>query len=119
MSLCAFQVHASPRRNFYQLIKIVLFSLPAIIYGNINVRPSKFRYCKVQLYLIQLPFQVEKSRIQIQQLHNLSNMQQEMAGSAANAGLDIPESVGLYVPEPSSVKGLVEPGSVRRITRSR
>jgi hypothetical protein len=95
-----------------------LFSLPAIIYGNINVRPSKFRYCKVQLYLIQLPSQVEKSRIQIQRL-NLSNMQQEMAGSAANAGLGIPESVGLYVPEPSSVKGLVEPGSVRRITRSR
>ncbi|TVU13731.1 hypothetical protein EJB05_37155, partial [Eragrostis curvula] len=62
---------------------------------------------------------VDKSRIQIQPLHTLSNMQLEMAGPTANANFDIPESVGLYAPQPSSVNRLIEPSSVRRITRRR
>ncbi|KAK3145050.1 hypothetical protein QOZ80_4AG0322090 [Eleusine coracana subsp. coracana] len=60
---------------------------------------------------------VEKSRIKIQSLHNFSNMQPEMTGPAANADLDIPESVGLYAPQPSSVQRLIEPGWGRRSTR--
>ncbi|KAL6660395.1 hypothetical protein ACP70R_001941 [Stipagrostis hirtigluma subsp. patula] len=62
---------------------------------------------------------VEKSRIQIQTLHDLSRKQPEIAGSIANGNLDIPESVGLSSPEPSSVRRLVEPGSMRRGTRRR
>uniref|UniRef100_A0A0A9HEC6 Uncharacterized protein n=1 Tax=Arundo donax TaxID=35708 RepID=A0A0A9HEC6_ARUDO len=65
------------------------------------------------------PFQVEKSRIQIQPLHDLSRKQREMGGPTVNTDLDIPESVGLSAPQPSSVKRLVEPGSARRSTRRR
>ncbi|KAL6851556.1 hypothetical protein ACP4OV_020489 [Aristida adscensionis] len=60
---------------------------------------------------------VEKSRIQIQPLHDFSRKQQEMVGPTANGDLEIPESIGLSGPEPSSVKRLVEPGSARRSTR--
>uniref|UniRef100_A0A0A9EV09 Uncharacterized protein n=1 Tax=Arundo donax TaxID=35708 RepID=A0A0A9EV09_ARUDO len=62
---------------------------------------------------------VEKSRIQIQPLHDLSRKQPEMVGSMGNTDLDIPESVGLSGPQPSSAKRLVEPGSVRCSTRRR
>ncbi|GJN11913.1 hypothetical protein PR202_ga30149 [Eleusine coracana subsp. coracana] len=67
--------------------------------------------------VIPLSADVEKSRIKIQSLHNFSNMQPEMTGPAANADLDIPESVGLYAPQPSSVQRLIEPGWGRRSTR--
>ncbi|EEC77052.1 hypothetical protein OsI_15436 [Oryza sativa Indica Group] len=60
----------------------------------------------------EAPFQVEKTRIQVQQLHNFSREQQGMPGpTTAKADLDIPESVGLYAAQPSSVKRLIEPSS--------
>ena len=63
---------------------------------------------------------VEKTRIQVQQLHNFSREQQGMPGpTTAKADLDIPESVGLYAAQPSSVKRLIEPSSVRRSSRRR
>lgn len=68
----------------------------------------------------EAPFQVEKTRIQVQQLHNFSREQQGMPGpTTAKADLDIPESVGLYAAQPSSVKRLIEPSSVRRSSRRR
>ncbi|XP_062225380.1 sister chromatid cohesion protein SCC4 [Phragmites australis] len=60
---------------------------------------------------------VEKSRIQIQPLRDLSRNQPEMGASMANTDLDIPESVGLSAPQPSSAKRLVEP--TRRSARRR
>ncbi|CAO1939105.1 unnamed protein product [Urochloa humidicola] len=59
---------------------------------------------------------VEKSRIQIEPLHDMPRMQSDMARPTANCDLDIPESVGLNAPQPS-LKRLVEPGSSRRGTR--
>jgi len=61
---------------------------------------------------------VDKSRVQIQPLHDMSRMQSEMAGPTANNDLDIPESIGLSAPQPS-LKRLVEQGSARRSTRRR
>ncbi|KAJ1270431.1 hypothetical protein BS78_06G051700 [Paspalum vaginatum] len=62
---------------------------------------------------------VEKSRIQTQQLHDMSRKQPEIVGPAAgNGDLEIPESVGISAPQPS-LKRLVEPGSVRRSTKRR
>ncbi|KAF8765974.1 hypothetical protein HU200_008016 [Digitaria exilis] len=61
---------------------------------------------------------VEKSRIQIQPLHDTSRRQSEMTGPTANGDLDIPESVGLPTTQPS-LKRLVDQGSGRRSTRRR
>ncbi|CAL5028109.1 unnamed protein product [Urochloa decumbens] len=61
---------------------------------------------------------VEKSRIQIQPLHDMPRMQSETGRPTANGDLDIPESVGLTAPQPA-LKRLVEQGSSRRGTRRR
>ncbi|XP_047064444.1 sister chromatid cohesion protein SCC4-like [Lolium rigidum] len=62
---------------------------------------------------------VEKVRIEIQPMHDLMQKHHEMPGSVANADLDIPESVGLSTPQPSSVRRLIDTSSVRRSTRRR
>jgi MAternally-affected-uncoordination protein len=62
---------------------------------------------------------VEKVRIEIQPMHDLMQKHHEMPGSVANADLDIPESVGLSTPQPSSIRRLIDTSSVRRSTRRR
>lgn len=62
---------------------------------------------------------VEKVRIEVEPLHDLFQKHNEMSGLPVNDDLDIPESVGLSTPQPSSVKRLVDASSVRRSTRRR
>ncbi|OEL22728.1 hypothetical protein BAE44_0016253, partial [Dichanthelium oligosanthes] len=51
-----------------------------------------------QCVTLELPFKVEKSRIQVQSQHMLRK-QLKMAVPAANGDLDVPESVGLSAPK--------------------
>lgn len=62
---------------------------------------------------------VEKVRIEAEPLHDLFQKHNDMSGLPVNDDLDIPESVGLSTPQPSSVKRLVDSSSVRRSTRRR
>ncbi|VAH31436.1 unnamed protein product [Triticum turgidum subsp. durum] len=62
---------------------------------------------------------VEKVRIKVEPLHDLFQKHNDMSGLPANDDLDIPESVGLSTPQPSSVRRLVDSSSVRRSTRRR
>ena len=62
---------------------------------------------------------VEKVRIEVEPLHDLFQKHNDMSGLPANDDLDIPESVGLSTPQPSSVRRLVDSSSVRRSTRRR
>lgn len=62
---------------------------------------------------------VEKVRIEVEPLHDLFQKHNDMSGLPVNDDLDIPESVGLSTPQPSSVKRLVDSSSVRRSTRRR
>ncbi|KAF7016162.1 unnamed protein product [Triticum aestivum] len=62
---------------------------------------------------------VEKVRIEAEPLHNLFQKHNDMSGLPVNDDLDIPESVGLSTPQPSSVRRLVDSSSVRRSTRRR
>ncbi|XP_037477523.1 sister chromatid cohesion protein SCC4-like [Triticum dicoccoides] len=62
---------------------------------------------------------VEKARIKVEPLHDLFQKHNDMSGLPANDDLDIPESVGLSTPQPSSVRRLVDSSSVRRSTRRR
>ncbi|KAM3366900.1 hypothetical protein ACQJBY_015908 [Aegilops geniculata] len=62
---------------------------------------------------------VEKVRIEVEPLHDLFQKHNDMSGLPVNDDLDIPESVGLSTPQPSSVRRLVDSSSVRRSTRRR
>uniref|UniRef100_M8CBE3 Uncharacterized protein n=1 Tax=Aegilops tauschii TaxID=37682 RepID=M8CBE3_AEGTA len=54
---------------------------------------------------------VEKVRIEAEPLHNLFQKHNDMSGLPVNDDLDIPESVGLSTPQPSSVRRLVDSSS--------
>ncbi|KAM3386466.1 hypothetical protein ACQJBY_009817 [Aegilops geniculata] len=62
---------------------------------------------------------VEKVRIEVEPLHDLFQKHNDMSGLPVNDDLDIPESVGLSTPQPSSMRRLVDSSSVRRSTRRR
>lgn len=62
---------------------------------------------------------VEKVRIEVEPLDDLFQKHNDMSGLPVNDDLDIPESVGLSTPQPSSVRRLVDSSSVRRSTRRR
>jgi hypothetical protein len=85
--------------------------------------PKTLFWCPLVIFIqgaqLQILFQVEKVRIEIQPMHDLMQKHHEMPGSVANADLDIPESVGLSTPQPSSVRRLIDTSSVRRNTRRR